>query len=81
MADDALARLQSGAADIAPEGGLTVKLAPGLTGDLAYQYIKQNARRGRTREATFNQPATTGMNNGVYELHAHLFGVSLSYAF
>ena len=62
-------------------GGLTVTLAPGLTGDLAYQYIKQNARRGRTREATFNQPATTGMNNGVYELHAHLFGVSLSYAF
>ena len=61
--------------------GLTVKLAPGLTGDLAYQYVKQNDRRGRTREPTFNQLPTTGMNNGVYQLHAHLFGVSLSYAF
>jgi tyrosyl-tRNA synthetase len=29
MADDALARLQSGAAEIAPEGGLAAKLAPG----------------------------------------------------
>src|SRR5437879_39846 len=61
--------------------GLTVQLAPGLTGDLAYQYVKQNDRRGRTREPTFNQLPTTGMNNGLYKLHAHLFGVSLSYAF
>jgi tyrosyl-tRNA synthetase len=29
MADDALARLQSGAAEIAPEGGLAEKLALG----------------------------------------------------
>ena len=62
-------------------GGVTVQLARGLTGDLAYQYIKQNDRRGRTREALFNQVPTTGLNNGVYTLQAHLFGVSLSYAF
>ncbi|HEU5261148.1 MAG TPA: outer membrane protein transport protein [Gemmatimonadales bacterium] len=61
--------------------GFTVKLARGLTGDLAYQYIRQNDRRGRTRETRFNQPPTTLLNHGVYTFYAHLFGVSLSYAF
>src|SRR5438034_3412809 len=62
-------------------GGFTVKLRPDLTADVAYQYIRQNDRRGRTREALFNQAATTGLNNGVYDFYAHLFGVSLGYAF
>src|SRR5213593_4113587 len=61
--------------------GATVKLSRGLTADLAYQFIRQNDRRGRTRAALFNQPATTGLNNGLYNFHAHLFGVSLGYAF
>src|SRR6266568_1516139 len=60
--------------------GTTVKLSRGLTADLAYQYIRQNDRRGRTREPILG-PATTGMNNGLYTFHAHLFGMSLSYAF
>ena len=60
--------------------GTTVKLAAALTADLAYQYIRQNDRRGRTREPLVGA-ATTGMNNGLYNFHAHLFGVSLSYAF
>jgi len=62
-------------------GGFTMKLRPDLTADVAYQYIRQNDRRGRTREPLFNQAATTGMNNGVYDFFAHLFGVSLGYAF
>ena len=62
-------------------GGLTVKLAPHFTADLALQYIKQNDRRGRTREPIFNQVPTTGLNTGVYNFHAELFGLSLSYAF
>ena len=62
-------------------GGVTVKLAKGLTGDVAYQYVKQNDRRGRTREPILNGVPTTGMNNGLYTFYAHLFGVSLSYAF
>ena len=62
-------------------GGFTVKLSPGFSADLAYQYIKQNDRRGRTREALFNQAPTTLLNHGVYDFHAHLFGVSLGYAF
>ena len=61
--------------------GTTVKLSPGLSADLAYQYVRQNDRRGRTREPTFNQVPTTGLNNGLYTLHAHLFAVSLSYAY
>ncbi|HXL07425.1 MAG TPA: outer membrane protein transport protein [Gemmatimonadales bacterium] len=61
--------------------GTTVKLAAALSADLAYQYIRQNDRRGRTREPILNQMPTTGLNNGLYDFHAHLFGVSLSYAF
>src|SRR5437867_1362301 len=60
--------------------GTTVKLARALTADLAYQYIRQNDRRGRTREPLVGA-ATTGMNNGLYDFYAHLVGVSLGYAF
>jgi long-chain fatty acid transport protein len=60
--------------------GTTVKLGQALIADLAYQYIRQNDRRGRTREPLVGA-ATTGMNNGLYDFYAHLFGVSLSYAF
>src|SRR5438128_7880579 len=60
--------------------GTTIKLTSALTADLAYQYIRQNDRRGRPREP-LSGPATTGMNNGLYTFHAHLFGVSLGYAF
>ncbi len=60
--------------------GTTVKLGRALTADLAYQYIRQNDRRGRTREPLVGA-ATTGLNNGLYDFYAHLFGVSLSYAF
>jgi long-chain fatty acid transport protein len=61
--------------------GATIKLSRVLTADLAYQYIRQNDRRGRTREPLFSQVPTIGMNNGLYTFHAHLFGVSLGYAF
>jgi long-chain fatty acid transport protein len=61
--------------------GTTVKLSPGISAHLAYQYIRQNDRRGRTREPNFSQVPTTGLNNGLYTFYAHLFGVSLSYAF
>ena len=60
--------------------GTTVKLGAALSADLAYQYIRQNDRRGRTREPLIGA-ATTGLNNGLYDFNAHLFGVSLSYAF
>jgi long-chain fatty acid transport protein len=61
--------------------GTTVKLARGFSADLAYQYIEQNDRRGRTREPILGQAPTIGLNTGLYTFHAHLFGVSLGYAF
>ena len=60
--------------------GATVKLARQVTGDVAYQYIRQNDRRGRTREpGTGVDPLT--LNNGLYTFGAHLFGVSLAFTF
>ena len=78
-------------ANIAINGGTssspypsTITVAGGpvsLTADVAYQFVRQGDRRGRTREPIFNQVPTTGLNTGLYTLHAHLFGVSLGYAF
>jgi long-chain fatty acid transport protein len=53
-------------------GGLSIKFAERLSGDFAYQYIRQNDRRGRTRALP---------NNGLYTFGAHLFGVSLAFTF
>jgi hypothetical protein len=50
-------------------------------GDLAYQYLKQNDRRGRTRDALPGQGPTTSLNSGVYAFYAHLFGATLSVHF
>ena len=60
--------------------GATLKLASSVSGQLAYQYIRQNDRRGRTRE-TPNFAPTTALNNGLYTFSAHLFGVSLAFTF
>ena len=61
-------------------GGLTVKLGSHATADIAYQYIHQDDRRGRTRETPNIQP-TVGLNNGLYTFGAHLFGVALAFSF
>lgn len=54
--------------------GLGAKLGGSLRGDLAYQYINQQDRRGRT--VPFGQP-----DNGLYQFKAHLFGAMLTYTF
>jgi long-chain fatty acid transport protein len=48
------------------------ELTAGLHFDVAYQFIKQNDRRGR---------AYTTFNNGLYQFGANLFGAGLSYTF
>ena len=48
--------------------------------DLAYQYIDQADREGRTGDGGLEEP-TTAVNNGVYQFSAHLFGLTLSYTF
>ena len=48
--------------------------------DLAYQYIDQADRRGRTTDGGLSQP-TSAVNNGLYNFRAHLFGATLTWAF
>jgi long-subunit fatty acid transport protein len=60
--------------------GFSMKMGKQLTADVAYQYIRQDDRRGRTRE-TPNLVPTVALNNGLYTFSAHLFGVSLAFTF
>jgi long-chain fatty acid transport protein len=53
--------------------GAGLDLTPKLHADLAYQYIKQNDRRGLVNIAAGN--------TGLYQFSAHLFGVGLAYTF
>ncbi|MGH7605748.1 MAG: OmpP1/FadL family transporter, partial [Gemmatimonadales bacterium] len=53
--------------------GAGIQATPQLTVDLAYQYIKQNDRRGLV--------STSGGNTGLYKFSAHLFGAGLAYTF
>jgi long-chain fatty acid transport protein len=62
--------------------GAGVALAPRWSVNLAYQFIKQNDRRGRTREVSLATPSQLlALNNGLYSISAHLFGASLAYSF
>jgi long-chain fatty acid transport protein len=54
--------------------GFTGHLTPSLVADFAYQYVKQNDRRGRIHDPSVG-------NTGVYAFGAHLFGVGLSLTF
>ncbi len=70
-----------------PEGGrnsfsfgLGTHLMRNLSVDLAYQYISQADRRGRTVDGGLAEP-TASVNNGLYTFHAHLFGATFAYAF
>ena len=54
--------------------GLGTRLTGDLHLDLAYQYINQQARRGRT--VPFGQP-----DNGLYSFKASLVGATLAYTF
>jgi long-chain fatty acid transport protein len=54
--------------------GFGTRLTGSLHVDLAYQYINQQDRRGRTVD--FGQP-----DNGLFTFKAHLFGAHLTYTF
>ncbi|MEO8199494.1 MAG: outer membrane protein transport protein [Gemmatimonadota bacterium] len=60
--------------------GLGTHLAGALRVDLAYQYINQSDRRGRTTDGGLAVP-TTAVNNGLYTFNAHLFGATFALAF
>lgn len=60
--------------------GFGTNLGQKLHVDLAYMYIQQADRQGRSGDGGLAVP-TTAQNNGLYKFHAHLFGASLAYAF
>ncbi len=53
--------------------GAGIQLSPKLSADVAYQYIKQNDRRGTVNIAAGN--------TGLYQFSAHLFGLGAAYTF
>jgi len=53
--------------------GAGIELTPKLHGDVAYQFIKQDDRRGTVNLALGN--------TGLYKFSAHLFGFGLAYTF
>jgi long-chain fatty acid transport protein len=60
--------------------GFGTRLTNALRVDLAYQYIDQADRRGRTTDGGMAVP-TTAVNNGLYTFSAHLIGATLALAF
>lgn len=49
--------------------------------DFAYQYLKQNDRRGRVREPLLGQAPSVALNSGLYTFFGHLFGATLALHF
>ena len=60
--------------------GVGARINPRLHVDLAYQYIDQADRRGRTTDGGLAVP-TAAVNNGLYTFNAHLFGATFTYKF
>ncbi|MBI4542875.1 MAG: outer membrane protein transport protein, partial [Gemmatimonadetes bacterium] len=61
--------------------GLGLKVSRIARLDLAYQYIRQQDRRGRVTEAPARGPEGAAANSGLYISTAKLFGASLAFAF
>ncbi len=59
-------------------GGLGWEVSSGIHLEGAYHYLMQNDRRGRTLESPGSGPATVDLNDGLYTVHAHLVGFTLS---
>jgi len=47
----------------------------------AYQYLKQDDREGRVREAAAGAQPTTALNSGTYSFSGNLFGATLTFHF
>jgi len=61
--------------------GLGYQLTDAIRADVAYQYLRQQNRRGRVREPAGGAAPTVDLNSGVYEFFGHLFGVTLTARF
>ncbi|NBB86797.1 MAG: long-chain fatty acid transporter [Bacteroidetes bacterium] len=61
-----------------PTLGLGVKPFAGVELNLAYQFVNQNDRRGRTRGADPGEQVTTDLNDGLYSIDAHVIATTLT---
>lgn len=60
--------------------GYSLQATRGVRVDAAYQYIRQDDRRGRLRNPLPGEDAVD-LNAGLYQFRAHLFGLTLHLAF
>ncbi len=61
--------------------GAGIRFTPAVRADVAYQYIRQEKRRGRVRDAPFGALPTVALNSGRYEFNASLFGATITFDF
>jgi len=61
--------------------GLGLQLSPRMRLDVAYQYIRQQDRRGRVVDAAPGLVPTVALSSGLYTSTAKLYGASLAFAF
>jgi long-chain fatty acid transport protein len=58
--------------------GLGWRIVPSVELNVAYQYINQNDRRGRVRDAPEGEEPTAALNSGLYTFSGHLIGTTLT---
>ena len=58
--------------------GVGVRPLSGVELNLAYQFLMQNDRRGRTRGPAPGQEISTDLNDGLFSLNAHIIGTTLT---
>lgn len=62
-------------------GGIGYQITPQLHADVAYQYVRQQDRRGRVINPPSGVAPTTALNSGLYHFAAHLVAVTLTARF
>ncbi|HKI96186.1 MAG TPA: outer membrane protein transport protein, partial [Gemmatimonadales bacterium] len=62
-------------------GGIGYQLTPQLHADVAYQYVRQQNRRGRVINPPSGVAPTTALNSGLYKFHASLVAITLTARF
>jgi long-chain fatty acid transport protein len=58
--------------------GIGWQPTPAFALNVAYQYLDQNERRGRIRDAAGDAAPTPALNSGLYSFRAHLIGATLT---
>lgn len=79
--DEAVTPLLPEAARNEFTAGVGLRASPRFSIDVAYQYIRQNERRGRVRDAPGGQRPTAALNSGLYSFNANLVGATVTARF